>query len=77
MEIASTAAAMPDRGDPHLLQNRIEQAFLEEMLKYVRPAALQGSFGGGHGEEQFATFMNREYAALMAARVDLGLGPVT
>lgn len=76
MEIASIATAIPDRSNPKALQDRMEQVFLEEMLKYVRPAALQGGFGGGHGEEQFASFMNREYAELLAVRLDLGLGDV-
>lgn len=74
MEIASIGAGIPGRVNPPVLQDRIEQAFLEEMLKYVRPPSHQEGFGGGHGEEQFSSFMNREYAALLAARLDLGLG---
>lgn len=76
MEIVSLGTGISGRADPPRLQDRIEQAFLEEMLKYVRPPSHQGGFGGGHGEDQFSTFMNREYAALLAARLDLGLGPL-
>lgn len=76
MEIVSLGAGISGRADPPAGQDRIEQAFLEEMLKYVRPPTHQNGFGGGHGEEQFATFMNREYAALLAARLDLGFGPL-
>ena len=74
MEIVSPAAGFSGRSGPLAVQDRIEQAFLEEMLKYVRPPTHAGGFGGGHGEDQFSTFMNREYAALLAARLDLGLG---
>ena len=54
--------------------DRLEQAFLEEMLKYCGPSAGQGDFSGGAGEEQFSSFLNREWAGLMASRMDLGLG---
>lgn len=56
------------------LADQVEQMFLEEMLKYAGPGALSGSFGGGAGEEQFASFLTREHAALLAQRLDLGLG---
>nr|WP_111300112.1 flagellar biosynthesis protein FlgJ [Paracoccus saliphilus] len=52
--------------------NQLEQAFLEEMLKYCGPGAAQGGFSGGAGEEQFASFLTREHAALLAGRLDLG-----
>lgn len=77
MEISSIGVAAPVQGLGALVQNQIEQAFLEEMLKYAGPSPLEGSFGGGHGEEQFFTFMNREYAAAMAAGLDLGFGEPT
>ena len=54
--------------------DQLEQAFLEEMLKYCGPSAGQGDFSGGVGEEQFSSFLNREWAGLMASRMDLGLG---
>lgn len=52
--------------------NQLEQAFLEEMLKYCGPGALGGDFSGGAGEDQFASFLTREHAAQMARRLDLG-----
>ncbi|MFV0384684.1 rod-binding protein [Paracoccus sp. (in: a-proteobacteria)] len=52
---------------------RLEQAFLEEMLKYCGPRPSDGSFSGGHGEEQFTSFLTQEYAALMAGRLQTGL----
>lgn len=71
---------LPRLGNPaaHGLQqadiNRIEQAFLEEMLKYCGPTPLDGAFSGASGEEQFASFLTREHAALLAGQLDLGLG---
>ncbi|SCY29485.1 hypothetical protein [Paracoccus tibetensis] len=56
------------------LADQVEQMFLEEMLKHCGPGALGGSFGGGAGEEQFSSFLTREHAALLARRLDLGLG---
>ncbi|MDM7458460.1 MAG: rod-binding protein [Paracoccus sp. (in: a-proteobacteria)] len=50
----------------------LEQMFLEEMLKHCGPGALTGPFSGGAGEEQFASFLTREHAAILARRIDLG-----
>ena len=51
----------------------LELAFLEEMVGHMLPKASEGAFGGGIGEEQFASFLNREYAAALSASFDLGL----
>lgn len=56
--------------------DQLEQAFLEEMLKYCGPGAAQGGFSGGAGEEQFSSFLTREHAALLAGRLDLGFGRI-
>lgn len=53
---------------------KLEQAFLEEMLKYCGPKSATGSFGGGVGEDQFSSFLTQEYAAVLAGQIDLGLG---
>lgn len=52
---------------------KLEQAFLEEMLKYYGPKTTEGAFGGGIGEDQFASFLTREYAQTLAAQLDFGL----
>lgn len=52
--------------------NQLEQAFLEEMLKYCGPGPSEGAFSGGAGEEQFSSFLTREHAGLLAERLDLG-----
>ncbi|MBU3029199.1 rod-binding protein [Paracoccus marinaquae] len=67
---AATAHPQPAPAD------RLEQAFLEEMLKYCGPQPGQGAFSGGAGEDQFASFLNREYAAIMARRMDLGFSAI-
>lgn len=53
---------------------QLEQAFLEEMLKYCGPKSLSGAFGGGIGEDQFSSFLIQEQAAALARQMDLGLG---
>lgn len=53
--------------------DRLEQAFLEEMLKYAGPKPAQGAFGGGIGEDQFSSFLAQEYATILAESLDFGL----
>ena len=50
-----------------------EAAFLAEMLKYTGLNATSESFGGGTGEEAFASFLTEEYARLLAGRGGIGL----
>ncbi len=64
---------IPARPDP---ADRLEQAFLEEMLKYCGPPAGKGEFSGGIGEEQFTSFLTQEWAGLLATRIDLGFGAI-
>lgn len=52
---------------------KLEQAFLEEMMKYMLPKTSMGSFTGGIGEEQFSSFLHREYAVALSERLDLRL----
>ncbi len=56
-----------------VVASKLEQAFLEEMLKYCGPSSMKGEFSGGAGEDQFNSFLTREYAASLAGRLDLGL----
>lgn len=66
---ASLPSGTPPSATP---ADRLEQAFLEEMLKYCGPRAGEGGFSGGAGEEQFSSFLTREYAEIMAQKLDLG-----
>ena len=51
----------------------LETAFLAEMLAAAGFGAARESFGGGAGEEQFASFLRREQAAAMVQSGGIGL----
>ncbi len=52
---------------------KLEAAFLSEMLKSAGVGRTPGAFGGGAGEEQFASFLRDEEARAMAAHGGVGL----
>jgi Rod binding domain-containing protein len=51
----------------------LEAAFLSVMLRDSGVATTPDSFGGGIGEDQFASFLTDAYAAKMAERGGIGL----
>lgn len=51
----------------------IEAGFLSEMLKNAGMGDAGDSFGGGIGEEQFASFLRDEQARAIAAKGGVGL----
>lgn len=51
----------------------LEGAFIGEMISHMMPKSSGSGFSGGVGEEQFASFLNREYAAALSSSLDLGL----
>lgn len=53
---------------------QLEAVFLAEMLQHsgLEPQA-DAAFGGGIGEEQFASFLRQEQARLMVDRGGIGL----
>lgn len=53
-----------------------EATFLAEMLRAAGAGQPVQSFGGGVGEEQFASFLVDEHANRMAARGGIGLAEV-
>ena len=59
--------------DARAAAEAFEAAFLTEMLKYTSLNANPESFGGGAGEEAFASFLTEEYARLLAGRGGIGL----
>lgn len=69
--LAPAASSQPPRISA---ADQLERAFLEEMLKYCGPKASEGGFSGGAGEAQFASFLTREHAAILAGKLDLGFG---
>jgi Rod binding domain-containing protein len=52
---------------------RLEATFLSEMLKHAGLGEARESFGGGIGEEQFASFLRDEQAGTMARAGGIGL----
>ncbi|MEM9393540.1 MAG: rod-binding protein [Pseudomonadota bacterium] len=55
---------------------KLEAAFLSEMLKSAgigRPVSLMG---GGIGEEQYSSFLRDEYAQALANSTDFGLAEI-
>lgn len=51
----------------------LETSFLAEMLKSAGLGKVSESFGGGIGEEQFASFMRQEQAKSMVEAGGIGL----
>jgi Rod binding domain-containing protein len=51
----------------------LEAAFLSEMLSHAGMTPEGGSFAGGEGEEQFASFLRDAQARLMVDRGGIGL----
>ena len=51
----------------------LEASFLAEMLKYSGLGATSESFGGGAGEDQFASLLRAEHARALADRGGIGL----
>ena len=75
MEITSRPRFAPCGLERTAVQDGLERAFLGEMLKSAGPKPLGGSFGGGIGEEQFASLLGDLNAASLARRLDLKLLP--
>jgi flagellar protein FlgJ len=63
------------RHDEMLMQKSqaLEAAFLAEMLSFTGLGETSDDFGGGAGEEQFASFLRQEQARLMVERGGIGL----
>ena len=51
----------------------LEASFLAEMLGHSGLGELQEGFGGGAGEDQFASFLRQEQARLMVEGGGIGL----
>ena len=74
MDIQPITAQPRSRHD-QLLQKaeELEATFLSEMLAHSGLGEMQGSFGGGEGETQFASFLREEQARLIVRHGGLGL----
>ena len=72
----AAAAVLPPKQDADALRRaaeKIEGAFLSEMLKAAGFGEARDSFGGGIGEEQFASLLRQEYADKLAETGSIGL----
>jgi hypothetical protein len=65
----------PSRGDAALREvaRALEASFLAEMLKQASFGESRESFGGGAGEDQFASMLRNEHARLLADQGGIGL----
>lgn len=64
----------PDLDSPLMRQARaLEASFLSEMLGHAGVGETSESFGGGVGEDQFASFLRDEEARQMVAHGGIGL----
>ncbi|APX22651.1 MAG: flagellar biosynthesis protein FlgJ [Rhodobacteraceae bacterium] len=69
-------AATPPPGHTSPLQKaaiQLEAAFLAELLKSAGVGESRDSFGGGIGEDQFASFLRQQHAGSLAQAGGIGL----
>lgn len=64
-----------DPGRAKLMEKakELEAAFLSEMLSHTGLGESSDSFGGGAGEDQFASFLRNEQARMMVEKGGIGL----
>ncbi|MDJ0822738.1 MAG: rod-binding protein [Paracoccaceae bacterium] len=70
--IATRTAAPQDKA-LRMAAQKLEASFLAEMLKSAGVGKTPEAFGGGAGEDQFASFMRQEQARKMAENGGIGL----
>jgi Rod binding domain-containing protein len=72
---ATTAAPRAPTRDAALLEaaKKLEATFLAEMLKAAGFGKAREGFGGGNGEDQFASFLVQEQANAMVEAGGIGL----
>ncbi len=68
-------APPPSQKDQALREaaQKLEASFLAEMLKSAGLGKSRGQFGGGAGEDQFASFLVQEQAMAMVKAGGIGL----
>ena len=72
---AQAKSQAPEPGEKALraAAEQLEASFLAEMLKAAGLGKTRGSFGGGAGEEQFASFLRQAQAEEMVKAGGIGL----
>lgn len=72
--VNTALAPAPDGNDRLMaLARDLEASFLAEMLAHAGLGESRGGFGGGAGEEQFASMLRSEQARALAERGGIGL----
>jgi len=75
--VTATAPPLDPTASDHaalrLVARDLEASFLAEMLKHAGFGDSRDSFGGGAGEEQFASLLRQEHARALADRGGIGL----
>lgn len=69
----ATQPQMTAKTPLHEAAQKLETAFLAEMLKSAGLGQSRSSFGGGSGEEQFSSFLVHAQAEAMTKAGGLGL----
>lgn len=70
----SPSGALPEAAaDLRAVAQELEASFLAEMLKHAGLGETRGAFGGGSGEEQFASLLRHEHARALAETGGIGL----
>ncbi len=70
---SSLGATEPDLAALRDVARELEASFLAEMLKHAGFGESRASFGGGVGEDQFASLLRGEHARALADRGGIGL----
>lgn len=77
MQVSSLSVSVPEKPDRsetlRAKAQELEATFLAEMLKHAGFGEARESFGGGIGEDQFASFLRSEQAKAFAAKGGIGL----
>lgn len=75
MEIPPLASASVSSRQDRLMAKaqQLEATFLSEMLAHSGLGEMQGAFGGGDGEGQFASFLRQEQANRIVQQGGIGL----
>ena len=73
--VTGTSPSKTARNDHALREaaNKMEASFLAEMLKSAGLGKSSSEFGGGAGEDQFASFLVQEQAMMMVKAGGIGL----
>ena len=73
MEITAIPPPQPHLQAMRAAAESLEASFLSEMMKSAGLGAMKGAFGGGAGEDQFASLMRQEQARMMVEGGGIGL----